>query len=367
MIIIELISNLAILIALSIVSGFIGHRWKRATIIGGMLQGLLFGSVAVIGMLRPLILDSGLIFDGRSVMLSLCGLFFGPTAVAIAGLMTITCRILQGGLGTLTGVLVIVSSALTGVFFHFRRHTSETDFSSPSHLFVFGLLVNVLMLGLMFTLPMDIALRILERIGLPMLVTYPLATVLIGSILSDQDVHRRFVEALKQKEEYFRTLVENIPGAVYRCEAQIPFRVILMSGGVYNLTGRMSADFMSGLIPWPDIVVPDDLAAVTQNIKAAIKMKTPYSLEYRVKHLDGGYRWVNETGQCKYDSNNNPICLDGVFSMSPHENRLKKHSGKARKNTVSCWMKPWTRFFIFTRMEDIVMPTALLPRKSANL
>jgi len=90
--IIELINNLAVLVALSVLSGFIGKRcrlhWQES-----VAQGLLFGGATVIGMLCPLELEPDAIFDGRSVMLSLCGLFFGPWAVLIAGAMATACRL----------------------------------------------------------------------------------------------------------------------------------------------------------------------------------------------------------------------------------------------------------------------------------
>ena len=108
---IDLVLNLALLVALSVISGFIEKRWSRKTRRGALMQGFLFGSVAVIGMLRPLNLGPGLFFDGRSVMVSLCALFFGPWAAAIAVVMAIACRIGIGGVGTLTGVMVTLSTA----------------------------------------------------------------------------------------------------------------------------------------------------------------------------------------------------------------------------------------------------------------
>jgi hypothetical protein len=53
MMFLDLIYNLALLVALSIVSGFIDNHWKRSTKVGALLQGALFGGAAIIGMLRP--------------------------------------------------------------------------------------------------------------------------------------------------------------------------------------------------------------------------------------------------------------------------------------------------------------------------
>jgi len=71
MVFLDLILNLSLLVALSILSGFIENRWPRHTRLSVLLQGALFGGTAVLGMLRPLTLEPGLIFDGRSVMVSL--------------------------------------------------------------------------------------------------------------------------------------------------------------------------------------------------------------------------------------------------------------------------------------------------------
>ena len=184
MVTVELIYNLALLVALSVVSGFIDLRWSRDTRLGALLQGALFGATAVIAMLRPLTLGPGLIFDGRSVVISLGALFFGPWCAVVAGAMTITVRIFLGGSGTVMGTSVILASALIGVFFH-RRHQSLIYEFHTLQLWLFGLLVHLVMLALTFTLPDNAAFSVLQRIGWPVILTYPLATVLIGKILSD--------------------------------------------------------------------------------------------------------------------------------------------------------------------------------------
>lgn len=125
MIIIDLIYNLALLAALSVISGFIGEKWKNRWV-GVVLQGFLFGGIAVIGMLRPLNMGSELFFDGRSVIISLCGLFFGPVAVVITAGMAAICRIYQGGFGAVMGVLVILTSAFLGLIFY-KIYTLRRD------------------------------------------------------------------------------------------------------------------------------------------------------------------------------------------------------------------------------------------------
>ncbi len=208
MIYLDLILNLSLLVALSIVSGFVEKRYPRDTRPGVLLQGILFGGVAIIGMLRPLNLGPGLIFDGRSIMVSLCALYFGPWAGAAAAALTILCRIGLGGAGTLMGVTVILSSVGIGLLAHYRL-TPDTHPPSKDQLYFFGIIVHLAMLAAMFTLPDGAGLTVIKQLGLPVMLLYPLTTILAGKILSDQVLAIQTMAVLKESETLFRNIFEH--------------------------------------------------------------------------------------------------------------------------------------------------------------
>lgn len=213
MVYLDLIFNLSLLVALSVVSGLFDKRFSRETRTGSLLQGLLFGTVAVLGMLRPLVLGPGLIFDGRSVMVSLCALFFGPWAAVAAFILPAACRIILGGVGTLTGVLVTFSSVSIGLLAHFHKQR-QTDTLTLSHLYLFGVAVHLAMLALMFTLPGGKGLSVVQKIGLPVILLYPLATILVGKILADQLYTIQAANLIRESEERYRSLFEESLDAI---------------------------------------------------------------------------------------------------------------------------------------------------------
>lgn len=210
--ILDLIHNLALLIALSVLAS-LPKRQQMPRAGSALIQGALLGSVAVAGMLNAMTLGPGLQFDGRSVAISLCGLYFGPLAATVAALMAAVCRILQGGTGAPMGVLAIILAAGIGAVFHTRLRR-EPGALTHLQLWGFGMLVHVTVLSTTLLLPLHEALDIMVRIAIPMLGAFPLATVLVGGILSHRDRQLRYVTQVRESEAQFRATLYSIGDGV---------------------------------------------------------------------------------------------------------------------------------------------------------
>ena len=214
MIQIELIYNLSLLVALSVLSGFIDSYYPFNTVRGKVFQGLLFGCAAVMGMMNPYVLSEGLIFDGRSVLLSIAALFFGPVSAIIAALITITYRFMIGGPGTTMGVLVIIESILIGLFFHYHL-TKKKKSINTNFLLQMGFSVHLIMLMLMAFLPSALRTATLETLSISILTIYPLATILVGKIMSNQENNRKLLIDVKKSEDNLKTYFNSAPDAIF--------------------------------------------------------------------------------------------------------------------------------------------------------
>lgn len=280
MIYLELLYNFGVLIALSVISGFVAARWR-----GGpgaaLLQGLLFGCAAVIGMLRPLVWEPGLIFDGRSVMISLAGLFFGPLAALVAAAMTAVVRTAQGGIGATMGVLVISASAVIGILFHRRRPPVIT----VRHLLALGFSVHIAMLLLMFTIPGGKSLAVLDSIGPPVITVYPLITVLIGWVLARQEEERRQEQALQESNALYRSLIETTDtGFVVLRESD---GTVLDANQVYVvMSGHRRREEIIGrsVVEW---TAPHDRERNAAEVRKCLATGKVNNLEVDYRHADG--------------------------------------------------------------------------------
>ncbi|MGB9696624.1 MAG: LytS/YhcK type 5TM receptor domain-containing protein [Ignavibacteria bacterium] len=238
MLVLDLIYNLAILISLSIFSGIIDTRFDKNTLPGKILQGFLFGFIAVVGMLYSFKLSEGIIFDGRSIVISLCTLFFGPLAGAISGLIAGGYRIYLSGAGTIAGIFTIVESYLIGLFFYFYTRKKEL-IPSTITLFSLGIVVHIVMLVVMFALPAKGSEEFFKIVAPTVIIFYPIITLIIGKTLSDQWKHKETLKLLKDSEIRYQTFFNTDKDLIFLKDLQFRYRLFNKAVlELYNITAE---------------------------------------------------------------------------------------------------------------------------------
>ena len=140
-----LVYNVALLLALVVLYDTLPPPTKTRRWVPAILTGVMLGLIGIAVMLTPWRFSEGVVFDTRSVLLSMTGLFFGAVPTAIAALMTGVLRIAQGGDGAFTGVAVILTSASLGLIWRCRLRSQQ---KTPRwfEFYGFGIVVHVAML-----------------------------------------------------------------------------------------------------------------------------------------------------------------------------------------------------------------------------
>lgn len=206
----SLVNNIALLVSLSVVNNFILRRWKQNATVYQIFSGLLYGIVAVIGMMNPLKLLPGIFFDGRSIVISIAGLFGGPIAALIAVVIAATYRIWLGGAGTFIGICVISESAALGVAYHYiRRRYPQTI--QPLCLLGFGILVHLIMVALISSIIGGVTSVVFGQLVFPVMFIYPLATLLVCLLLLDQESRLKAEEAVRQNNALLNAILNTTP------------------------------------------------------------------------------------------------------------------------------------------------------------
>jgi diguanylate cyclase (GGDEF)-like protein/PAS domain S-box-containing protein len=155
------------------------------------------------------------------------------------------------------------------------------------------------------------------------------------TVLSDLRDRLRTEQFLRQEEQRYKTLVQSVPGAVYRSRIDAGWTKDFISIAIEEVTGFPSSDF----VPDPsnrtrrrfqDIIFPEDLRRVVSAVEA-LKPGDLFSCTFRILHRNGTVRWVLDRGMAVQDEKGR-LCLHGVIlditDDKQREEALEKSHGQ---------------------------------------
>ncbi len=103
---------------------------------------------------------------------------------------------------------------------------------------------------------------------------------------------------LEESEWHYRTLVDQLPGAVFRCRADAQWTMLYLSPAITSLTGLPPDALIHNRdLTFADLIHPADRQLVAHEIRHALVSEETYEIEYRLLPPDGEVRWVYERGR----------------------------------------------------------------------
>ncbi len=208
MILLPFIHNLTLLISLAVIYSLMLRYLEQNPAWLQLWSGIFFGSMAIVGMMSSFELSEGIIFDGRTVILSVGALFGGPLTALLSMLIAAAYRIYVGGAGLTMGLLTIFTACALGTLHHFLRKQHRIA-SSPLAFLLLGLVVHAFVIAFLVTLPGGAAAELRPQLLLPVLVLLPLATLLLALLFRSQEKQLTLIKKLYESEERFRQVFQN--------------------------------------------------------------------------------------------------------------------------------------------------------------
>ena len=133
---------------------------------------------------------------------------------------------------------------------------------------------------------------------------------------TDTDItERKLAEAaLLKSEERFRSLVANVPGAIYRYAWDSHQTIEYISDAIAYISGYSPEEFIGNQVrTFTSIIDPQDIPLVEISLRDAVALKKSFAMEYRIVQPDGSIRWVADRGQAKYGESGEVLWIDGVI------------------------------------------------------
>ncbi|MCD6446970.1 MAG: response regulator [Candidatus Marinimicrobia bacterium] len=255
---------------------------------GKVLAGLFIGLIAVIVMYVPWTFKSGIVFDSRSILLSISGLFFGGIPTVIAMTIAAIFRFSLGGDGMWMGVAVIMTSGFIGLTW--RIFFPPRKIKQPYYnILLLGLIVHVVMLLCTFLLPVESIFTTMKFLILPLLFIYTPGTMLLGILMLKRWSVWQHRKSMEKEEQRYRTLFENAGEAI-----------LVAEGGYICFANKRLSDLLE--VSYEEIlskqftvfIHPDDREFVlSRHQDRTHNIDVPKRYSFRLLMRSGDIKWID--------------------------------------------------------------------------
>lgn len=117
------------------------------------------------------------------------------------------------------------------------------------------------------------------------------------------------------------SLLNVLPGILYRCAHDNQHTLLFATVGSQELTGYAPADLIQNRrVKYADLILPEDRQTLFQEIAAAVDKKQPYHCIYRLTTATGEERWVLDKGEAVFSADGTIQALEGF--VTDHTERM---------------------------------------------
>ncbi len=285
--------NATVMLALCWLLSYTARQWgQRHHRRAKCMAGLWFGGACIVGMLMPLSMQSGIIFDARTVVLSMGALFGGPIVAGIAGVLAGSYRLWLGGSGVWVGLLNVMLPIGLGLGYRYFHQRGQLAIGFRP-LLLFGLLLHACVVATLLLLPAPFVAPTIDQVAVPMLLVMPTAVVLLGLMLADMLNRAQIERAMHLSEARLRAITQAIPDVL----------MVLDEDGRYLEVIANDAAVSHGTDPTLVGKTLDDLLPASQAqrfrefIRSTLASDSPGLFEYSIQSA-GGLKVFEVRAQC---------------------------------------------------------------------
>jgi two-component system, cell cycle sensor histidine kinase and response regulator CckA len=137
--------------------------------------------------------------------------------------------------------------------------------------------------------------------------------------LLDLTERKEAERALQNAERRYRSLVEQVPLAIYTNAAD--GRLLFMSSQIEGICGCPAAELVADQERFWELVHPDDYEAVRRETDRALETQSEFSLEYRLVARDGRVVWILDQTSPTLSGDGETLFRQGILADITEEKR----------------------------------------------
>ncbi len=284
--------NAALLLIICVIFITLYVQYWKGKRLYSVIFGIIIGLVGILLLYNTVELKPGVIFDTRSILISISGMFFGFIPTVLGTAIICAYRIIIGGPGVYMGVLVTVTSASVGLLWkRLRWEKIVGRRNNWLEFYMFGLITHIVMLISTLALPAQMIASVLKAISLPILIAFPVLSVMLCMVVYDTLARIRMKEELEDSEVYLRTVIEEAPLGIMIEDGA---KTVIINSMFEKMVGRSKSELEK--LKWEEYTHPDDIAEDKKLFARMLSGEIDgYTLDKRYLKPDGSVVWAHMT------------------------------------------------------------------------
>ncbi len=121
-------------------------------------------------------------------------------------------------------------------------------------------------------------------------------------------------QLLQAQQRSFNTMLNELPGMVYRCRNTPDWTMEYVSGGCKELTGYSTSDIIGNRkLSYGSLIIPQDKDMVWNEVQSGLREKYRFEMVYRIHTMANDLKWVWERGAGIYSDDGELSGIEGII------------------------------------------------------
>lgn len=148
----------------------------------------------------------------------------------------------------------------------------------------------------------------------------------------DAPSHQRVLERLRQCEERYIQLAEQLPAITFIVDLLPTPRTVYISPQVQTILGFTPREWIADRSLWIRQLLPEDRDRIVEDVLRHNRTAEPYFLEYRTHRKDGSVVWLRNSATYQTDpATGTPVAVHGVMLDITDRKQLEDQLHQAQK------------------------------------